>query len=339
VKLLVEALADPSAIKTTTGETPLHLAAQANQARVIEYLLDHCHVDVNARDMINQETALHCTTSAEIIELLCRHQADPNVLDCNRQTPLHVAQTVDITRALLDGRADVSLKDHAGKNVLHLCTQVEQVPLLVAARANVNERCHDGQVPLWYAIERNDQAMVEMLASQPGIDLEAINPFGESLIAVAMMLERFDCIIPLVRHDVDPNSTDSKGRTALHAIAADPRYTNTRAVTALVAAHANVDALTPERETPLYLAAQSGNLHVCRALLQSGANRSISKVWCSLRGLVVQDSLLTRTTGTYIGRFSSTRCCSLRGDSSIVTFIRYLLRCTNSLNPLDQALI
>ncbi len=81
--LLVEANADPNAYETKTGKTVLHLAAERNDVRAMEILINK-NASVNKKAEQN-ETPLHYAArncNFEAVQLLIEHDADP--LEFNR---------------------------------------------------------------------------------------------------------------------------------------------------------------------------------------------------------------------------------------------------------------
>src|SRR5262249_52839082 len=80
VDLLVKAGADPRTT-STTGATPLMLAAGAGSAEAVQVLIEHGG-DVNAKESGRGETALMFAASANrasAIKVLMQHGADPKI--------------------------------------------------------------------------------------------------------------------------------------------------------------------------------------------------------------------------------------------------------------------
>jgi cytohesin len=129
VAALVDAGADVNARTATTGESPLHAAAEYPQ--VARVLLEH-GANVHARDNDGRTPLHHAANragaSAEAIRLLLRAGADPNARDNNGRTPMHLliqsATPIrgttqpklhpDPLQALLAGGADINAVDSAG---------------------------------------------------------------------------------------------------------------------------------------------------------------------------------------------------------------------------------
>lgn len=116
----------------SAGYTALHYAARAGEVRVCEILLEH-GADVNARTGNLRATALHravCPpiihkSHVEVVDLLLRHGAEPNMTDVDGRTALHrliyilarnFVEGVKIVKKLLP-ITDHAIRDNDGQNV------------------------------------------------------------------------------------------------------------------------------------------------------------------------------------------------------------------------------
>lgn len=89
-------------VPTVRGETPLHLAARANQTDIVRILLRNgASVDAQARE---DQTPLHVACrlgNSDIVMLLLQHGASVNATTKDSYTPLHIAAK--------EGQEEVSL--------------------------------------------------------------------------------------------------------------------------------------------------------------------------------------------------------------------------------------
>jgi len=97
--------------------------------------------------------------------------------------------------------------------------------------------------------------------------LARATPVDDLVIAAEMNDPRV--VLSLLLKGVDPNLTDSRGRTALFTAV---RENSLKALDSLLAEpRLNVDALNADGETPLMLAAIRGSLPAVKALVKRGA--------------------------------------------------------------------
>lgn len=79
-------------VATVRGETPLHLAARANQTDIVRILLRNgASVDARARE---EQTPLHVASrlgNGDIVMLLLQHGANIDATTKDLYTPLHIA--------------------------------------------------------------------------------------------------------------------------------------------------------------------------------------------------------------------------------------------------------
>ena len=187
-------------------------------------------------------TAAERGDTQQIIKLL-KKGVDPNFQNAaSGVTPLGVACErghVGAIKALLDAKADPEVATKEGYRPLHIAVQfgkLDVVKLLCERRADVHAHCpHQDTLPL----------------------------------LLATNFDFVDVIKTLLAHKADPNCrSKQRGLTPLHfAFSA-------RAVVALVAAHADVDAQDNKAlKTALHaVAADGGSAEACVALLSCGAS-------------------------------------------------------------------
>eukprot|EP01117_Protostelium_nocturnum_P003386 TRINITY_DN1438_c0_g1_i1.p1 TRINITY_DN1438_c0_g1~~TRINITY_DN1438_c0_g1_i1.p1 ORF type:complete len:1279 (-),score=531.40 TRINITY_DN1438_c0_g1_i1:189-4025(-) len=179
VDILIESNASVNS-RDSLGRTPLHIAIEKKNARIIQTLLSQPTIDTNLVDH-NGITAFH---------LFCEHYSTPNGMrkifdgflarktEMNKQdrvtgeTALHKAIMNDsmrglMVRLLLDHNVDVNLADFNGKSPLHCSVAVNRVELtqeLLLAGASINTNTNSGQSPMDIAIMNNgSEKMINLL--------------------------------------------------------------------------------------------------------------------------------------------------------------------------------
>ena len=120
---------------------------------------------------------------------------------------------------------------------------------------------------LLIAAIRNDAARVtDFLIAEPAIDLEATNVSNETALMIAAYRRKKDVVDRLIARGAEVNR---KGWTALHYAASVDAGD---IVASLLDHAAYIDAESPNRTTPLMMAARGGFEALCRQLIDAGAD-------------------------------------------------------------------
>jgi len=137
---------------------------------------------------------------------------------------------------------------------------------LLAGGADPNVRYKNGQPALMRAVVDGAWQVFDVLAADPHIDLEAVNPANETALmylAVAGQTERARALI------ARGAQVNRLGWTPLHYAASKGHVDTARL---LLAHKAMVNAPSPEGTTPLMMAALSGSREMVQLLLDAGAD-------------------------------------------------------------------
>ncbi|MGB2863329.1 MAG: ankyrin repeat domain-containing protein, partial [Sedimentisphaerales bacterium] len=194
VKLLISEGADVN-VKNNEGLTPLHCAAREGHKEIVELLLAHgADVNVGGADYNRTATEFAMRSNhTDIVQLLVSKGADISPLhfalytkdetkardliegdtDVSRRTPngttpldrAVVAGLKDIAELLIAKGADVNAKDNWDWTPLHSAVYGNKdiVELLISEGANVNARDGASRTPLWYAKDKGNTEIVELL--------------------------------------------------------------------------------------------------------------------------------------------------------------------------------
>ena len=294
--LLIRAGADVNA-SNDYGVTPLSLACLTGNAATVDALLK-AGADPEART--SGETALMTavrTGGVDVVNVLLAHGADVTATEPSSGQTVLMAAVAEahpaVAHVLLEHGADVRAQSQAGFTPLAFAVRagdLESVKLLVAAGASANEKL---------AIRRR----AEIDGSADYMD----TPDGTTVLVLAVVNAHYELATYLLDQGAEPNA-DSDGRTALHAVvktmnweslsSPDPELTGTGRLDArdllgaLLAAGANVNARLPKSDrrrnsavsgytveesgtvgvTPLWIAAQAGDVRTMRVLVAHGAD-------------------------------------------------------------------
>jgi hypothetical protein len=116
----------------------IHQAASEGDFRKVKQLLDEGE-DPNRLDS-SEQTPLHSSKNASIVELLLQAGADATAKNRFGITPLHLVNEVESARLLLDAGADPDARSWTGSSPLSHANSVELVQLLIEAGADVHLR-------------------------------------------------------------------------------------------------------------------------------------------------------------------------------------------------------
>jgi len=248
------------------GETPLTLAA-ANGDVAIMYRLLELGARPNAARW-NGETPLMIAAGAgsvDAVQLLARHGAELNAREPRR------GQTA-LAWAAAEGHSAV-------------------VKALVDLGADLEVTSNSGFTPLAFAVGKGDVDSVRLLLAS-GLDPNLVLPSGNSLLRMAMTAKQTATTLALIEGGADIRTVDRAGLSPLHVAA---QAGDVSVVKALLARGASVNARTPPArtavnrdrnagrvfvgggmQTPLMQAAQANQLPVMRALVEAGADATLT---------------------------------------------------------------
>jgi ankyrin repeat protein len=177
---------------TENPQNQLLSAVDRQDVKGVARLLDATpQLDVNYRTPRMGQSALVSAASMgseEIVRLLLRHGADPNITTESNQTPLLLAAHyghVGIAKLLIASGADVNLSESRyGHTALVSAAQQghsEIVALLLDADADTLKRTSDGQTALQLASQYNRQSVVRTFQAYE--QAKATNMSAESVSA------------------------------------------------------------------------------------------------------------------------------------------------------------
>jgi ankyrin repeat protein len=141
---------------------------------------------------------------------------------------------------------------------------------LLARGFDPNTRDERGQAGLFLALREGSLQVAEVLASHPQLQLDASNASGETPLMMAALRGNLDWCRRML--DRGAKADFHSGWTPLHYAATGPDH---RVVQLLLDRGAAIDALSPERRTPLMMAALYGSETSVGLLLSRGANAAL----------------------------------------------------------------
>ena len=201
---------------------PLHIAAQLDFHRVVEWLITTCAQDVNVSH--DSRTPLHIASGKGnfmAARTLLTHDADVNAAGGIRWTPLHYASYnghLTVARVLLEYGADVNFKINMGSTPLRILSEnngnVELAQLLLDHGADPHIRSISGWDSLYTALEFGYAGLAKLLLEY-GADPNARDVYGRTLLHVSSQCGSRKVASELLKLDVDINARDNQGQTSL----------------------------------------------------------------------------------------------------------------------------
>lgn len=129
-----------------------------------------------------------------------------------------------------------------------------------------NTRSPDGQHGLYLAIRESSRRSVQILVDWPTTEVESLNKADESPLMMAALGGHLDWCKKLIGRGAAVNKT---GWAPLHYAATKSHL---EVIRLLLEQHAFIDAESPNRTTPLMMAARYGSLEAVKLLLDEGAD-------------------------------------------------------------------
>ena len=255
-------------IQTSSGDTPLHIAANSGIfPELVQYLIEKKRCDANLPNSRGQlplhiACSISTDTALELVKMLSEHTLNVNLKPKHGNTPLHIAcrsSNDSIVKYLIDERrADVNIRNDNGDTVLHLAVShtygyfshemhefhTEFVSYLTTHQCDPTIKNMEKELPFHIACRRQCLEVVRLVSP----DIPSLN-----------------------------DSATSLGNTPLHeACGACKQWSSSRNVPSIVEyllkeKHCNSNAQNNEGKTPLHYACMRGAVNEVECLLLSGA--------------------------------------------------------------------
>ncbi|PXF42086.1 Ankyrin-3 [Gracilariopsis chorda] len=168
-----------------------------------------------------------------------------------------------------------------GSNLLHLAVKYHKHDvchfLLTAAQKlqDVEDKRDDGMTAMHIAAKNNDTRMMQLLAEEAGAQVNPCNDvLGMYPIHIACENGAAEALKFLLVHGVDANCRDDNGFVPLHYAATSEQ--SSECIDILLEARADVNAVSLDKETPLYTAVSRWNMEQFWKILKAGGDPSIA---------------------------------------------------------------
>ncbi|XP_047596690.1 85/88 kDa calcium-independent phospholipase A2 isoform X2 [Lutra lutra] len=264
------------------GCTPLHLACRKGDGEILVELVQYCHAQMDVTDN-NGETAFHYAVqgdNAQVLQLLGKNASTGlNRVNNQGQTPLHLACQMgkqEMVRVLLLCNARCNVMGSIGYPI-HTAMKFSHKGCAEMIISMDSNQIHSkdpryGASPLHWA---KTAEMARMLLKR-GCDVNSTSSTGNTALHVAVMRNRFDCVMALLTYGANADARGEHGNTPLHlAMSKD----NVEMIKALIVFGAEVDTPNDFGETPAFIASKISKLVTRKTLLTLlrtiGANYSL----------------------------------------------------------------
>ena len=161
---------NPKTVDSSERTTLHHAMINGAKIDMIQYLLQQCQVNVNARDK-RKQTALHLAAKynkeKDIIVILINYGADTNAKDVDDRAPLHLAASNGshtVLVVLIEYKVVIDVKDVDNRTPLHYACQnghSDSVNFLTESGANIAAHDNFGVSPSVLALNGNHNDIVE----------------------------------------------------------------------------------------------------------------------------------------------------------------------------------
>lgn len=232
------------------------------------------HIDVNQLDMYRR-SAMHYaaeTGNMEVLRVLFSAGGSVDIGDSDDVTPLHLAAARDYPEAvalLISCGAKVNRKSIDGTGPLHMAAArgfIETARILLEHGACVNALDRNDRTPLHLAVIRGLQEMVKLLTSH-GAKVNVEDILGYTPLCQAVWQQEKEIVKLLIAAGAKLTHSDRLLHCSiLHRCPAIAEL--------LISAGSIVNLRDDSGDTPLLLAARSGQSDMVKVLLQNGAMAS-----------------------------------------------------------------
>ena len=241
---------------TSTGHTPLGIAAVTGQRSVVQYLLRY-------------------------------KQVDANVSSKNGCTPLYLACSkgqYDIAEMLLS-QSDVNKKDYLGKTPFYAACEnghSEIVELLLSCEEVARHViASDGKTPFYAAVEKGHLGVISLLCRTDDVDKSGCGPRGQTAIYRASKKGYLDIVRQLLMlRETNVNIGDSDGKTPLF-VACEQGHSE---IAEILTHHisTNVNVVNDRGESAIFIASQKGHRGIVELLLDWNTIKFNERASCRL---------------------------------------------------------
>jgi ankyrin repeat protein len=198
------------------SQTPLHIAAENGYTEIVEYLVQHPSISLNARSEGGYSPLHYALIHRHnyVVGCLVQSKANINITDYRHgKKPLHYAAENSSFPAawfLVQNGANINARDSEGKTPLHHAAYNGYLRLaryLLQNGANIKVRDNSGKTPLHYAAYTGSLRLVRYLL-QNGASISATDYLNTTPLHHAAYNGSFEVVYYLLQNDTNINARD-----------------------------------------------------------------------------------------------------------------------------------
>ncbi|XP_053372667.1 uncharacterized protein LOC123561014 [Mercenaria mercenaria] len=276
VNLLLDRKADPE-VKNDKGSTALYWAIRYEFPKTVSLLLKKGNANPNTSRKLGLVAPIVIAAAygnVEIMSLLLQHpDIDMNVKIRGGEMPVHHAAREgcpSIIEMLIKRGALFDEQDEIGDTPLLLAAKsghVDIVQELIRQGANVTHRNHEGHDAWYFAMENEDNALLQTLVTATrDHEMSWRQP-----LCIAASSGRCDKIQFLLKMNIDPLKADADGNTFLHHAA----MSNQSEVMEKFHETISINTQNNRGNTPLHIACFRGNTKTIESLIKCKAKADV----------------------------------------------------------------
>lgn len=209
------------------SNTPLHIAAVSGHLSLVQYLVSHIKIDIDAVNDTNDTPLMLALNKkhVDVAKYLLENKADPNICNLAPYSPLHIVLILELTemvKLLLQKGADVNREGGVFNSPpLHFAvTDKDVTNLLLGAGATINKTDSVDRTALHMACMYDDKNLeVKALLIENGADIKK-NSVGNCtplhFQCKVRSTNTAQSINLLINKGVDVMAVDTLKNTALH---------------------------------------------------------------------------------------------------------------------------
>lgn len=263
-------------LKTESGKTPLHFAAEGGHLDVVDFLLSK-GAEVDARNA-DDETPLHYAAGyshMDVIKRLLEAESNVNAESKAGDTPLLYVRFMlrkEVAEILIDSGADVNARNDAGESLLQAAFsrgRADLVDFLLERGAGIDTEGPEGARLLISAVNMGSDEHIAFLLSKNVLDTGDKADIAR-LLHVALSHGYGDLVTAVLKRDPDTTALSSSGGTLLHSAARGDQVEFGRFLLKL---DIDINALNRHGLTALQVGEDWGNMDFVDLLKSAGAEK------------------------------------------------------------------